>query len=51
MPLPDEYAEELKSPVADLQNIGKGRYGGSITAALFLREFVDTAKVRRAGAI
>ncbi|GAB4822773.1 hypothetical protein N2152v2_009819 [Parachlorella kessleri] len=40
-----ELAEELKSPIADLKNLG-GRYAGSITAALFLKEFVDTDKVR-----
>ena len=40
MPLDDEYKELLKSPFADLHNIG-GRYGGAITAALFLKEFAD----------
>lgn len=39
MPLIDELAEQLKSDVADLKHTGD-RYGGSITAALFLREFV-----------
>jgi leucyl aminopeptidase len=39
MPLLDELAEQLKSDVADLKHTGD-RYGGSITAALFLREFV-----------
>lgn len=41
MPLLDEYADALKSPVADLANVEIGsRFGaGSITAALFLREF------------
>jgi leucyl aminopeptidase len=39
MPLDDEYRELLKSPFADLANIG-GRWGGSISAAWFLREFV-----------
>jgi leucyl aminopeptidase len=38
MPLDDEYKELLKSPFADLANIG-GRWGGSISAAWFLREF------------
>jgi leucyl aminopeptidase len=38
MPLLDELAEHLKSDVADLKHTGD-RYGGSITAALFLREF------------
>lgn len=39
MPMPDNLKELLKSPVADMKNVG-GRSGGSITAALFLREFV-----------
>lgn len=39
MPLPPEMEELIKSPVADLKNIG-GRYGGSINAALFLQHFV-----------
>lgn len=38
MPLLDELAEGLKSDVADLKHTAD-RYGGSITAALFLREF------------
>jgi len=41
MPLIDDYAAGLKSSVADLANIEIGTTygGGSITAALFLREF------------
>ncbi|MBM4193636.1 MAG: leucyl aminopeptidase [Gemmatimonadetes bacterium] len=35
-----EYKEQLKSDVADLKNIG-GRGGGTITAGLFLSEFVE----------
>lgn len=31
----------LKSEVADLSNIGSSRYGGAITAALFLSEFIE----------
>ena len=31
---------KLDSDVADLRNIGTGRYGGTLTAGLFLREFV-----------
>ena len=38
MPLDEEYRELLKSAFADLANIG-GRWGGSISAAWFLREF------------
>lgn len=40
LPMDDEYKDYLKSAFADLPNIG-GRYGGSITAAWFLREFAD----------
>jgi len=40
MPMWDEYKEQIKSDVADLRNTG-GRAAGSITAALFLKEFVD----------
>ena len=38
-----QYNEQLKSKIADIKNIG-GRYGGSITAALFLQNFVDKKK-------
>jgi leucyl aminopeptidase len=40
MPLPEEYKEQNKSDIADVKN-GGNRYGGAITAALFLAEFVD----------
>jgi len=40
LPLWDEYKDQIKSDVADLRNTG-GRAAGSITAALFLKEFVD----------
>lgn len=41
MPLVDEYAPGLESPVADISNVARGsrRRAGSIDAALFLREF------------
>jgi leucyl aminopeptidase len=39
MPLDEDYKELLKSAFADLANIG-GRWGGAISAAWFLREFV-----------
>ncbi|MCL6481222.1 MAG: leucyl aminopeptidase [Firmicutes bacterium] len=41
MPLGDEYAEMIRSTIADLQNVGSGKGGGAITAAMFLREFVE----------
>ena len=40
LPVWDEYREQIKSDVADVRNTG-GRPAGSITAALFLQEFVD----------
>ncbi|HEX7124786.1 MAG TPA: leucyl aminopeptidase [Thermodesulfobacteriota bacterium] len=40
LPLFDEYRELIKSDIADIKNSG-GRDAGSITAALFLKEFVD----------
>ncbi|MDP8971568.1 MAG: hypothetical protein M3N52_13920 [Actinomycetota bacterium] len=39
LPLPAEYAEHLKSQVADLKNVGKGREAGTLVAGLFLKEF------------
>eukprot|EP00591_Stephanopyxis_turris_P004968 CAMPEP_0195511634 /NCGR_PEP_ID=MMETSP0794_2-20130614/3889_1 /TAXON_ID=515487 /ORGANISM="Stephanopyxis turris, Strain CCMP 815" /LENGTH=573 /DNA_ID=CAMNT_0040639279 /DNA_START=21 /DNA_END=1742 /DNA_ORIENTATION=- len=39
MPLVKEYNEQLKSKFADLSNLGS-RYGGAITAGLFLQNFV-----------
>ena len=40
MPLWDEYQPALKSPFADMANIGGGG-GGSITAACFLSRFAE----------
>jgi leucyl aminopeptidase len=39
LPLEDEYRESIVSQIGDIKNTG-GRYGGSITAAMFLKEFV-----------
>ena len=39
LPLEKNYKKLLKSDIADLKNIG-GRYGGALTAGLFLEEFV-----------
>ncbi len=39
MPMPDDYKELLKSDFADLNNMPSSRWGGAITAALFLSEF------------
>ena len=40
MPMPEEYKEQNKSEIANVKNTGN-RYGGAITAAFFLNEFVD----------
>lgn len=40
LPLEKNYRKLLKSEIADMQNIG-GRWGGALTAGLFLEEFVD----------
>jgi len=44
MPLLDDYRKELESRRADIKNAGYGRSGGSIMAALFLKEFVEASK-------
>jgi leucyl aminopeptidase len=40
LPLWDDYKELIKSDVADIKNTG-GRAGGTITAAMFLKEFAE----------
>ncbi len=44
MPLVEDYTDAVRSDIADLRHVPQdGKYGGgSITAALFLREFVGT---------
>jgi leucyl aminopeptidase len=44
MPLWRSYDALLESKVADVNNVASGNFGGSITAALFLRRFVAAAK-------
>jgi leucyl aminopeptidase len=44
LPLWQPYASMLDSKVADLNNVSSGGFAGSITAALFLRRFVEAAK-------
>ncbi len=41
MPLPDDYKPLLKSDLADINNVSSARWGGAITAALFLKEFTE----------
>ncbi|WP_457569243.1 leucyl aminopeptidase [Desulfurobacterium sp.] len=40
LPLDEDLEEEIKGTQSDIQNVGKSRYGGAITAALFLKNFV-----------
>jgi leucyl aminopeptidase len=40
LPLDDEYRESIRSNIADIINSG-GRWGGAITAAMFLKEFAE----------
>jgi leucyl aminopeptidase len=40
MPCTDDYREQIKSQIADIMNTGGSRYGGAISAAMFLKEFV-----------
>ena len=44
MPMPEDYKELLKSDFADINNISNTRWGGAITAALFLSEFSGDAR-------
>lgn len=42
MPLHEEYKKDLESRIADIRNASLGRsFGGSIIAALFLKEFIS----------
>ena len=40
LPLDEDLKEEIKGTQTDIQNVGKTRFGGAITAALFLQNFV-----------
>jgi leucyl aminopeptidase len=44
LPLTEDYKELFKSDFADLNNVGNTRYGGAITAALFLSEFIKDTR-------
>ncbi len=44
LPAEDDYKEMIKSDIADIKNTG-GRWGGAITAAMFLKEFVERHSV------
>src|SRR5581483_2024876 len=40
LPLDEEYKEQIRSCIADIMNTG-GRWGGAVTAAMFLKEFAE----------
>lgn len=44
LPLWKPYAAMIESKIADVNNAGTGGFAGSITAALFLRKFVEKAR-------
>jgi leucyl aminopeptidase len=39
LPCTDDYRERITSEIADIMNTGKNRWGGAISAAMFLKEF------------
>jgi leucyl aminopeptidase len=41
LPLDEDFKEQLKSHVADWKNVG-GKWGGAVTAAKFLEQFVGS---------
>ncbi len=41
LPMHPFFTEQIAGKIADIKNVGEGRYGGAITAAKFLEEFVD----------
>jgi len=43
LPLWEEYEEEIKGTFGDFANVGKTRYGGAITGAVFLWQFIKPA--------
>lgn len=44
MPMPEDYKELLKSDFADISNMSSSKWGGAITAALFLSAFVKDTR-------
>src|SRR3984957_7630154 len=40
LPCTDDYKDQIKSHIADMRNTGANRWGGAISAAMFLKEFV-----------
>jgi len=44
LPLDEDYEDRLKSDIADLNNISSEKNAGTITAAIFLKKFIDKTK-------
>jgi len=44
LPLGKEYSDQIKSDIADIQNIGPRMKAGTIMGAVFIQEFIDKAK-------
>jgi len=44
MPMPEDYKKLIKSDIADIRNVSHNRWGGAISAALFLSEFVSETR-------
>lgn len=44
LPIGKEYSAHIKSDIADIKNIGKGRKAGTIAGAVFIQEFVKDAE-------
>ena len=40
LPMHSFFTEQIAGKIADIKNVGEGRYGGAMTAAKFLQEFV-----------
>jgi leucyl aminopeptidase len=40
LPCTDDYKDQIKSQIADMKNTGNNRWGGAISAAMFLKEYV-----------
>ncbi|MDA7951021.1 MAG: leucyl aminopeptidase [Pirellulaceae bacterium] len=41
LPMFDSFGKQIQGKIADIKNVGEGRWGGAITAAKFLEEFVE----------
>ena len=46
LPMTDDYKELLKSDIADMVNAAGTRYGGAVSAALFLKAFSGDTRGR-----